>query len=196
VSESNPATDTSCCREGAPESSGKIKHVEGARSHFATRGEVPSDEELPITLTPYRRGSGGRRAVKTHGNSLCDTTAFSGSSLVQFTVFYNKQNLQNVFQPLAACLVVRGTVFKNLSHDRERRSRFSQSFDVSFRLFQKQTFTTTVDTNGAFGVNESPTLPAVDVVQGRVDQALGQFDFLTITEAPNQSVNFERVRVP
>ena len=59
-------------------------------------------------LSPCRRGSGGRRAVKTHGNSLCDTTAFSGSSLVPFTLSYTKQNLQNVFQPLAACLVVRG----------------------------------------------------------------------------------------
>jgi hypothetical protein len=58
------------------------------------------------------------------------------------------------------------------------------------------TFTTTVDTNGAFGVNESPTLPAVDVVQVKVEQALGQFDFLTFTEAPNQTVNFLRVRVP
>ena len=58
------------------------------------------------------------------------------------------------------------------------------------------TFTTTVDTNGAFGVNESPTLPAVDVVQVKIEQALGQFDFLTLTEAPNENVNFLRVRVP
>ena len=58
------------------------------------------------------------------------------------------------------------------------------------------TFTTTVDTNGAFGVNESPTLPAVVVIPGKIEQALGQFDFLTVTEAPNQNVNFERVRVP
>jgi hypothetical protein len=58
------------------------------------------------------------------------------------------------------------------------------------------TFTTTVDTNGAFGVNESPTLPAVGVVQANITAALGPFDSLRITEAPNQSVNFDRVLVP
>jgi hypothetical protein len=30
----------------------------------------------------------------------------------RLTTSHNRQNLQNVFQPLAACLVVRGTVFK------------------------------------------------------------------------------------
>lgn len=58
------------------------------------------------------------------------------------------------------------------------------------------TFTTTVDTNGAFGVNDSLKLPAVIVIPGTIGQALGQFDFLTVTEAPNQPVNFDRVRVP
>jgi len=58
------------------------------------------------------------------------------------------------------------------------------------------TFTTTVDTNGPFGVNASPILPAVVVNQVTIDQALGQFDFMTFTEAPNESVNFLRVRVP
>lgn len=58
------------------------------------------------------------------------------------------------------------------------------------------TFTTTVDTNGAFGVNDSPTLPAVGVVQANIEEALGQFDFLRITEAPNTFVLFDRVRVP
>ena len=58
------------------------------------------------------------------------------------------------------------------------------------------TFTTTVDTNGAFGVNDSLTLPAVGVVQANITAALGQFDFLRITEAPNEFVDFHRVRVP
>jgi hypothetical protein len=58
------------------------------------------------------------------------------------------------------------------------------------------TFTTTVDTNGVFGVNESPTLPAVDVVQADISDALGQFDFLRFTSAPNEFVYFDRVRVP
>ena len=58
------------------------------------------------------------------------------------------------------------------------------------------TFTTTVDTNGAFGVNDSPTLPAVGFVQANITAALGSFDFLRITEAPNVFVDFERVRVP
>jgi hypothetical protein len=53
------------------------------------------------------------------------------------------------------------------------------------------TFTTTVDTNGAFGVNDLPTLPAVIV-----EAVPGQFDFLRITEAPNAIVRFDRVRVP
>ncbi|HSQ52414.1 MAG TPA: hypothetical protein VLL94_14260 [Nitrospiraceae bacterium] len=58
------------------------------------------------------------------------------------------------------------------------------------------TFTTTVDTNGAFGVNESLTLPAVGVVQAIVEPAPGQFDFLRVTETPNTFVRFDRVRVP
>jgi len=58
------------------------------------------------------------------------------------------------------------------------------------------TFTITVDTNGAFGVNESTTLPAVGVVQANITAALGPLDFLRITEAPNEFVDFERVRVP
>ena len=65
-------------------------------------------------------------------------------------------------------------------------------------IAEKVTFTTTVDTNGAFGVNDSPTLPAVVVIPGKIEQAsdLGQFDVLRITEGPNQNVIFERVRVP
>lgn len=58
------------------------------------------------------------------------------------------------------------------------------------------TFTTTVDTNGAFGVNASLKLPVVGVVQANITAALGPFDFLRITEAPNAFVDFERVRVP
>lgn len=58
------------------------------------------------------------------------------------------------------------------------------------------TFTTTVDTNGAFGVNDSPTLPAVGVVQATVEESLGQFDFLSIRETPSELVTFGRVRVP
>jgi hypothetical protein len=58
------------------------------------------------------------------------------------------------------------------------------------------TFTTTVDTNGAFGVNDSLKLPTVGVVQANITAALGPFDSLRITEAPNVFVDFERVRVP
>ena len=58
------------------------------------------------------------------------------------------------------------------------------------------TFTTTVDTNGAFGVNDSPTLPAVGVVQANLTATLGPLDSLRITEAPNEFVDFDRVRVP
>jgi hypothetical protein len=58
------------------------------------------------------------------------------------------------------------------------------------------TFMTTVDTNGAFGVNDSPTLPAVGAVQANITAALGPFDFLRITESPNVFVDFDRVRVP
>lgn len=58
------------------------------------------------------------------------------------------------------------------------------------------TFTTTVDTNGAFGVNDSLKLPAAGVVQANITAALGSFDSLRITEAPNVFVDFERVRVP
>ena len=58
------------------------------------------------------------------------------------------------------------------------------------------TFTTTVDTNGAFGVNDSPTLPTVGVVQANITAPFGPSDFLRITEAPNVFVDFHRVRVP
>jgi hypothetical protein len=58
------------------------------------------------------------------------------------------------------------------------------------------TFTTTVDTNGAFGVNDSPTLPALGVVQATIEESLGQFDFLNIRETPSELVTFGRVRVP
>ena len=58
------------------------------------------------------------------------------------------------------------------------------------------TFTTTVDTNGAFGVNDSPILPAVGVVQATIAESLGQFDFLFIRETPSELVVFDRVRVP
>jgi hypothetical protein len=58
------------------------------------------------------------------------------------------------------------------------------------------TFTTTVDTNGAFGVNDIPTLPAVWVVQANFVGGLIQIDTLRITEAPNEFVDFDRVRVP
>jgi hypothetical protein len=60
----------------------------------------------------------------------------------------------------------------------------------------KVTFATTVDTNGAFGVNNSPTLPAVGVVQATIEESLGQFDFLFIRETPSELVVFDRVRVP
>jgi hypothetical protein len=60
----------------------------------------------------------------------------------------------------------------------------------------KVTFTTTVDTNGAFGVNDSPTLPAVGVVQATIEQSLGQFDFLYTRPTPSELVVFDRVRVP
>lgn len=60
------------------------------------------------------------------------------------------------------------------------------------------TFTTTVDTNGAFGVNDIPILllPADDVVQANFVGSLIQIDTLRITEAPNEFVDFDRVRVP
>ena len=58
------------------------------------------------------------------------------------------------------------------------------------------TFTTTVDTNGAFGVNDSTKLPAIGIVEAIVEAAPGQFDFLRITESPNAFVRFDRVRVP
>jgi hypothetical protein len=58
------------------------------------------------------------------------------------------------------------------------------------------TFTTTVDTNGANGANDSPTLPAIVVVQMIVTEALGQFDFLQVQFAPNSFIHFDRVRVP
>jgi hypothetical protein len=58
------------------------------------------------------------------------------------------------------------------------------------------TFTTTVDTNGANGVNDSPTLPAIVVVQMIVTEALGQFDFLQVQFEPNSFIHFNRVRVP
>ena len=58
------------------------------------------------------------------------------------------------------------------------------------------TFTTTVDTNGAFGVNDSPTLPAVGAGQANITATLGPFDSLRITEAPNEFVDFDRVRAP
>ena len=58
------------------------------------------------------------------------------------------------------------------------------------------TFTTTVDTNGVFGVNDSPTLPADGVVQANITAPLGQFDSLRITEPTNVFVDFDRVWVP
>jgi hypothetical protein len=58
------------------------------------------------------------------------------------------------------------------------------------------TFTTTVDTNGAFGVHDPLTSQEDDVVQATIEESLGQFDFLGITEAPNAFVRFDRVRVP
>jgi hypothetical protein len=58
------------------------------------------------------------------------------------------------------------------------------------------TFTTTVDTNGSFGVNESLTLPARGVVQANFVGGNVLSDTLRITEAPNEFVDFDRVRVP
>jgi hypothetical protein len=58
------------------------------------------------------------------------------------------------------------------------------------------TFTTTVDTNGAFGANDSPTLPAVGVDQMIVTATLGQDDFLRVEYAPSSYIFFDRVRVP
>ena len=60
------------------------------------------------------------------------------SSPDRVTTVYYGQNFQNNFQHLSVCLVVLSTVFKNLSHRRERKSRFFWGFDVSFRLFQKR----------------------------------------------------------
>ena len=42
----------------------------------------------------------------------------------RLTNSYTGQNFQNDFQPVSARLVVLRTVFKNLFHGRERRSRF------------------------------------------------------------------------
>ena len=58
------------------------------------------------------------------------------------------------------------------------------------------TFTTTVDTNGSFGVNDIPTLPAVGVVQANFVGGNVLSDTLRITEAPNEFVDFDRVRAP
>jgi hypothetical protein len=58
------------------------------------------------------------------------------------------------------------------------------------------TFTTTVDTNGAFGANESPRLPGVDVVHMMVTATLGRDDFLQVEYAPSSYIYFDRVRVP
>ena len=57
-------------------------------------------------------------------------------------------------------------------------------------------FTTTVDTNGAFGMNDSASLPAVRVVQATVEESLGQLDFLNYRETPSELVVFGCVRVP
>jgi hypothetical protein len=58
------------------------------------------------------------------------------------------------------------------------------------------TFTTTVDTNGAFGANESPRLPGVEVVNMVVTETLGLDDFLLVEYEPRSYIYFDRVRVP
>ena len=58
------------------------------------------------------------------------------------------------------------------------------------------TFTTTVDTNGTFGANESLNLPGHDVVHMVVTATLGRDDFLQVEYAPNSYIYFDRVRVP
>jgi len=45
---------------------------------------------------------------------------------------------QNDFQPFPARLVVLHTVFKKISHGRDRGCPWFQCFDVTFRLFQKE----------------------------------------------------------
>ena len=62
------------------------------------------------------------------------------------------------------------------------------------------TLTTTVDTDGAFGVNESPTLPATTVVMAQIgisSAGLGDdFDFLSVDEGTGNIANFFRINVP
>jgi len=65
--------------------------------------------------------------------------------------------------------------------------RGTYSFD---QATGNMTFTTTIDTNGLDGVNNSPTLPAVSVVQVQLNG-----DDLRIIDGPD-TVFFDRVRVP
>jgi hypothetical protein len=58
------------------------------------------------------------------------------------------------------------------------------------------TLTTTVDTNGEFGVNESLTLPATTMVHAQINNALGgDFDFLRI-DTGTETDFFDRIKVP
>jgi hypothetical protein len=58
------------------------------------------------------------------------------------------------------------------------------------------TLTTLVDTNGEFGVNDAPTLPATTMVHAQIQTALGgDFDFLRIDTA-TEVVFFDRIKVP
>jgi hypothetical protein len=58
------------------------------------------------------------------------------------------------------------------------------------------TFTTTLDTNGNFGVNDSLTLPAVSIQHTHIGVALGgDPDFLQIDD-PTGLASFDRIRVP
>jgi len=54
-----------------------------------------------------------------------------GSSPSRLTTSYNRQNLQNDFQPLFTCIVVLRTKFKNLSPNRRQRSRFLRALTYS-----------------------------------------------------------------
>jgi hypothetical protein len=57
------------------------------------------------------------------------------------------------------------------------------------------TLTTTVDTNGDFGVNDSPTLPATTVVNAHTRNSINGEPILTTTEGLD-SVVFYRVKAP
>ena len=59
------------------------------------------------------------------------------SKTVPFTLLTAGSSVPAANRALPACSAFR-SVFKNLSQAHNRQSQFSESFDVSFRLFQKQ----------------------------------------------------------